>query len=157
MKNRMKNIRRKDREITTQEVIKLLGSADYGVLSTVGIDGQPYGVPLSYVHKDGSIYFHCGLSGHKLVNIEHNRKVSFCVVGHTRVLPEKFATEYESAVVFGVASEVFGAERYNALLWLLEKYCPDFIEPGKEYIALKGQATKVIKIDIDHATGKANR
>lgn len=153
----MKNIRRKDREITTQEASAILDSAEYGILSTVGIDGQPYGVPLNYVHKEGCIYFHCALSGHKLVNIEHNRKVSFCVVGSTQVLPEKFATEYESAVVFGVASEVFGAERYNALLWLLEKYCPDFIEQGKEYIEQKNQATKVIKIDIDHATGKANR
>jgi hypothetical protein len=153
----MQNIRRKDREITTREVIGLLDSAEYGVLSTVGSDGQPYGVPLNYVHQEGRIYFHCALSGHKLDNIEHNRRVSFCVVGNTRVLPEKFATEYESVVVFGVASEVFGTERYNALLWLLEKYCPDFAEEGKEYIELKNHATRVLKIDIDHATGKARR
>jgi nitroimidazol reductase NimA-like FMN-containing flavoprotein (pyridoxamine 5'-phosphate oxidase superfamily) len=87
----MKHIRRKEREITTQEAIEILDSAEYGVLSTVGEDDQPYGVPICYVHKNGSIYFHCALGGHKLDNIRHNEKVSFCVVGKTKVLPEKFA------------------------------------------------------------------
>jgi uncharacterized protein len=153
----MKNIRRKDREISIREAIEILVSAEYGVLSTVDKDGQPYGVPLSYVYKNDSIYFHCALNGQKLDNITNNPRVSFCVVGKTKILPEKFATEYESAVAFGLASEVYGNERYNALLWLLEKYSPDFIEEGKQYIELKDKATKVFKIEISHVSGKARR
>jgi len=153
----MRTIRRSDREITIHEVRVILACAKYGVLSTVGKDGQPYGVPLSYVYKNDGIYFHCALTGHKLDNIEYNAKVSFCVVGNTKVLPDKFATEYESAVAFGVASEVNGTERYNALLWLLEKYCPDFIEEGKLYIEQKDKTTKVFKIEINHVSGKARR
>lgn len=155
--NRMRTIRRSDREITIHEARVILDCAKYGVLSTVGKDGQPYGVPLSYVYKNDGIYFHCALTGHKLDNIEYNAKVSFCVVGNTKVLPDKFATEYESAVAFGVASEVNGTERYNALLWLLEKYCPDFIEEGKLYIKQKDKTTKVFKIEINHVSGKARR
>ncbi|MCP4630772.1 MAG: hypothetical protein GY850_45770 [bacterium] len=45
----MKEMRRKDKEIGTDETIKLLTECEYGVLSTVGDDGQPYGVPLNYV------------------------------------------------------------------------------------------------------------
>jgi uncharacterized protein len=153
----MKKIRRKDREITTRETIEILASAEYGVLSTVGKDGQPYGVPLSFVYKNNSIYFHCALIGQKLDNITDNPRVSFCVVGKTKVLPDKFAIEYESAIAFGLASEVYGNERYNALVWLLERYCLDFIEDGKEYIELKDKATKVIKIEISHISGKARR
>lgn len=153
----MKNIRRKDREISIREAIEILVSAEYGVLSTVDKDGQPYGVPLSYVYKNNSIYFHCALIGQKLDNITNNPRVSFCVVGKTKILHEKFATEYESAVAFGLASEVYGNERYNALLWLLEKYSPAFIEEGKQYIELKDKATKVIKIEISHVSGKARR
>nr|MDA8414483.1 pyridoxamine 5'-phosphate oxidase family protein [Desulfobacteraceae bacterium] len=82
---------------------------------------------------------------------------SFCVVGKTRVLPEKFATEYESAVAFGVASEVSGNERYGALVLLLEKYSPAFIEAGKSYIDQQDHATKVVKIEIEHISGKARR
>ena len=153
----MKGIRRSDREITIQEAKDILDNAEYGIMSTVGKDGQPYGLPLSYVYKNECIYFHCAISGHKLENIEHNSKISFCVVGKTKVLPDKFGTEYESAVVFGVASEVNGAERHDALLWLLEKYSSDFIKEGKRYIDQKDKATKVFKIEINHISGKARR
>src|SRR5512139_221110 len=146
----MKSIRKKEREIPLQEAKALLSNAEYGILSTVGKDGQPYGVPLSYVYRDNAIYFHCAITGQKLENIEHNAKVSFCVVGSTKVLPDKFGTEYESSIVFGIASELHGIERYNALLWLLEKYCSDFIKEGKQYIKLKDKTTKVFKIEIKH-------
>lgn len=153
----MRALRRKDREIPPGEAEALLARGEYGVLSTVGVDGQPYGMPLSYAYRNNAIYFHCALEGHKLENLEHSPKVSFCVVGRTRVLPEKFATEYESAVVFGVASEVSGEEWENALLWLLEKYSPAFIDEGKRYIDLKEKATKVMKVAIHQISGKARR
>lgn len=153
----MKGIRRSDREITIQEAKDILDNAEYGIMSTVSKDGQPYGLPLSYVYKNDCIYFHSAISGHKLENIEHNSKVSFCVVGTTKVLPDKFGTEYESALVFGVASEVDGTEKHDALLWLLEKYCADFIEEGKQNIAQKDTVTRVFKIEIDQISGKARR
>ena len=153
----MKGIRRSDREITTQEAKDILDRAEYGIMSTVSKDGQPYGLPLNYAYKNDCIYFHCATGGHKIENIEQNSKVSFCVVGKTKVLPEKFATEYESAVVFGVVSEVNGAEKHDALLWLLEKYCSDFIAEGKQYIEQKDKMTKVYKIAIDKISGKARR
>ena len=150
-------IRRSDREIAIQEAKDILDNAEYGIISTVSEDGQPYGMPLSYAYRNESIYFHCAVSGHKLENIEHNSKVSFCVVGKTKTLPDKFGTEYESAVVFGVASEVNGTEKHDALLWLLEKYCPDFIEEGKQHIKQKDNITKVFKIEINYISGKARR
>ncbi len=154
---KIKKIRRKDREIGTHEAIELLSNCEYGVLSTVGKDGRPYGVPLNYAYKNNCIYFHCALDGHKIENIKENSRVSFCVVGNTNVLPDKFSIQYESTIAFGVASEVQGAERYRALLWLLEKYSPEFIEEGKKYIDQHEKATKVIKIEIGHITGKARR
>ena len=151
----MRGIRRKDKEIGTDEAINLLTKCEYGVLSTVGSDGQPYGVPLNYAYKDNCIYFHCALIGHKLDNIDNNPNVSFCAVGDTKVLPSEFGTEYVSAVAFGVASEVQGNERDNALVWILEKYSSEFIEEGKKYIEQKAKATKVMKIEIRHISGKS--
>ncbi len=153
----MKIVRRKDREIGTHEATELLSSCEYGVLSTVDKDGQPYGVALSYIYKNNCIYFHCALNGHKIENIENNNKVSFCVVGKTKVLPEKFSTEYESAVVFGAASEVQGPERNSALLWLLEKYSSGFVEEGEKYIDKLSKVTKVLKVEIEHISAKARR
>lgn len=150
-------MRRKDREISPEEAIEILEVAEYGVLSTVDKDGQPYGVPLSYVYKDHAIYFHCAVAGQKLDNITDNAKVSFSVVGRTTVLPESFGTLYESVLVFGIAREVHDAERHQALVWLLEKYCSEFINRGLEYIELKDKATKVIKVEIRQISGKARR
>jgi nitroimidazol reductase NimA-like FMN-containing flavoprotein (pyridoxamine 5'-phosphate oxidase superfamily) len=153
----MNNMRRKDREISPQETVELLVKAEYGVLSTVDKNGQPYGVPLSFVYKDNALYFHCAVDGQKLDNIADNAKVSFCVTGATTVLPETFGTLYESAVVFGIAREVHDVERHKALVWLLEKYCSDFMEGGLQYIELKNKITKVIKIEISRISGKARR
>lgn len=153
----MKALRRKDRTVERSETITLLAKGEYGILSTVGNDGQPYGVPLNYVYMNNAIYFHCARVGHKLENIAHNPSVAFCVVGRTNVLPAEFSTDYECAMVFGVASEVQGAEWNDALLWLLEKYSPAFMEEGQIEIAKNAKVTKVIKIDIDHISGKAHR
>jgi nitroimidazol reductase NimA-like FMN-containing flavoprotein (pyridoxamine 5'-phosphate oxidase superfamily) len=153
----MNIMRRKDRKVSQQETLELLDKAEYGVLSTVDKYGQPYGVPLSYVYRDNAIYFHCAVDGQKLDNIALNSKISFCVVGSTTVLPESFGTLYESAVVFGIASEVFDEERHLALVWLLEKYCTDFMEGGLHYIELKNKVTRVLKIEISQVSGKARR
>ena len=147
-------MRRKDKEIKFDDAIRLLIKCEYGVLSTTDKDGQPYGVPLNYVYKDNHIYFHSALAGHKIENIQNNSKVSFCIIGSTNIMPSQFSTEYESVVVFGEASEIQGPERYNALLWLLEKYSPEFMEEGKNYIEKYDNVTKVMKISIVRISGK---
>ena len=144
-------IEKLDLEVATQ----LLAEGEYGFLATVGLDGQAYGVPLNYVYKNNCLYFHCALEGHKLDNIKANNKVSFCVVGKTKVLPDKFSTEYESAIAFGTTSEVQGEERHGALISILEKYSPDFMEEGKKAITKYDNKTRIIKISINHITGKA--
>jgi nitroimidazol reductase NimA-like FMN-containing flavoprotein (pyridoxamine 5'-phosphate oxidase superfamily) len=151
------NVRRKDREISIEMATQLLAEGEYGFLATVGADGQAYGVPLNYVFKNNCLYFHCALEGHKLDNIRANNKVSFCVVGRAKVIPEKFTTAYESAVAFGTASEVQGNEKHEAMLSLLEKYSHEFMEEGKKTIDKYIKITTVIKIDIRHITGKARK
>ncbi|MBP2032793.1 nitroimidazol reductase NimA-like FMN-containing flavoprotein (pyridoxamine 5'-phosphate oxidase superfamily) [Clostridium algifaecis] len=152
-----RKMRRRDRELKNDEVIEILKNNDYGILSTISQNGYPYGVPISYVYINNSIYFHGATEGHKLDNILNNSKVSFCVVGQTCILPDKFSTKYESVIIFGMAVEVFDDEKSLTLLEILNKYSPDYIEKGKEYIKNASKATKVIKINIEHISGKARR
>lgn len=149
-----REMRRKDRQLNNDEAQNILQNNTYGILSTVSQDGYPYGVPISYVFSNNSIYIHSAMKGHKLDNIFYNNKVSFTVVGKTCLLPEQFSTNFESVIVFGKAIEVFDEEKYNALLKFIDKYSPNFIEQGKEYIDKAGKATRAIKIEIDHITGK---
>lgn len=150
-------VRRQDRTIERDEAIRLLSECEHGVLATVGTDGQPYAVPLSYVFDGASIYFHCATEGHKLDNIRANPAVSFCVVGATKTLSREFATEYESVVAFGTAGELEGEEKRAALVKLLEKYSPEFMDSGHKYITGKFDATRVVRIAVEHISGKARR
>lgn len=152
-----KEMRRKDRQIFDDEVQEIIAKGEYGILATVNENGYPYTTPLSYVYFDGSIYFHCAQVGQKLDNIQRNNKVSFCIVRNTEVLPQEFATKYESVVIFGQANEVTDELKEIALLKLIEKYSPDFLEEGKQYIENAKAQTVIIKIDIEHVTGKARR
>jgi nitroimidazol reductase NimA-like FMN-containing flavoprotein (pyridoxamine 5'-phosphate oxidase superfamily) len=153
----IKELRRTDRGTTESEARELLERGEYGVLSTVSADGAPYGVPLSYCVIDNAVYFHCALEGHKLENIAANSRVSFCVVGATEVLPEKFSTRYESVIISGRVVEVFDAEKQRALEGLVDKYSTEFRQAGLRYIASDSHRTRVFRITIDAASGKARR
>ena len=152
-----KEMRRKDREILSKQLEEILFYGEYGTLSTISENGYPYIVPLSYVYYDKCIYFHCAKEGHKLENIKLNNKVSFCVVTDTEVLPSKFSTKYKSVIAFGTASEVTDNLKENILIQLIDKYSKDFLDKGKKYIEKARENTKIIKIDIQHMTGKANK
>jgi uncharacterized protein len=150
-------IRRSDRALTNEQAAEILQKGEYGILSTVSPDGQPYGVPVSFAYTDNALYFHCAVEGHKLDNLASNPRVSFCVVGGTEVLPDKFATRYESALVFGKACELVGDEKRSALVELLKKYSADFIEKGERYVDSDIEKTRVFKIEIESLSGKARR
>jgi nitroimidazol reductase NimA-like FMN-containing flavoprotein (pyridoxamine 5'-phosphate oxidase superfamily) len=152
-----RKIRRDDQAISDKGARKILLKGEYGILSTVSVDGQPYGVPLNYSFIEDVIYFHSAIEGHKLENLSENNKVSFCVVGKTELLPAKFATKYESAIIFGKAFEVIGDEKDKGLLELVKKYSPGFIEKGLRYIESTRDKTRVYKIVVESITGKSGK
>ncbi|HCF51537.1 MAG TPA: MFS transporter [Syntrophomonas sp.] len=150
-----KEMRRKDREIIDAKIMEeILINGQYGVLSTMGDGEYPYGVPVNYVYFDKSIYFHCAEDGYKLENIQRNPRVSFCVVSESEVLPHKFSTKYKSVIAFGIASEITDDAKASILFALVEKYSPDFTDEGQKYIESSQATTRIVKIDIQHMTGK---
>ncbi|MZP30011.1 pyridoxamine 5'-phosphate oxidase family protein [Heliobacterium undosum] len=150
-------MRRSDKQISSEDCAQILVKGQIGILSTISADGYPYGVPLNYVYENGCIYFHSALTGQKLDNIQNESKVSFCVVGDTELLSSSFDTNYESVIVFGRAKIVHDHEKEHGLLALVKKYSLDYVENGKKYIKQSGDKTRVVKIDIEHITGKAQR
>lgn len=152
-----REMRRKDKQISTEQAIEILKRCSYGVLSLVGENGYGYGVPLNYVYVDNKIYFHSAKRGYKLDSIKCNNKVSFCVVGKAEILPDKFDTKYESVIAFGKAEEVDGDEKYFALMEMIKKYSKDFLDKGRKYIEDAGSQTRIFKINIEHITGKGEK
>jgi len=153
----MKELRRKDRAITEEEAIALLNRAEYGVLSTISENGEPYGVPLNFCVIDHCLYFHSAIEGRKIDNIKQNKSVSFCVVGNTEILPDQFGTSYESVIVSGEVEEIFDMNKQIGLEGLVRKYSQEFFDKGMKYIEGLREKTRVFKITINHLTGKARR
>jgi nitroimidazol reductase NimA-like FMN-containing flavoprotein (pyridoxamine 5'-phosphate oxidase superfamily) len=153
----MTKLRRKDRAISEAQAKALLTKAEYGILSTVSVDGQPYGVPLNFCILEKFIYFHCAIEGRLIENIKNNPSVSFCAVGDTEILPDKFGTKYESVVVSGNIEEVFDAEKQTGLEGFLAKYSSDFMEQGLQYIEKLRERTRVFRMAICDISGKARR
>jgi nitroimidazol reductase NimA-like FMN-containing flavoprotein (pyridoxamine 5'-phosphate oxidase superfamily) len=151
-------LRREDRRLDDTAAMALLKRGEYGILSTTGKDNRPYGIPVNYVVMEDAIFFHCATEGRKLENITANRGVSFCVVGRTELLPEKFSTRYESVVVSGEAGVVERQElKEKALNALVAKYAPGNMAAGKAYIDKLMDKTAVVCISIDHLIGKARK
>jgi nitroimidazol reductase NimA-like FMN-containing flavoprotein (pyridoxamine 5'-phosphate oxidase superfamily) len=150
-------MRRQDRQISESEAIEILQKGEFGVLSMCTPDSGGYGIPLNYALKNKAIYFHCALEGSKLEYLRKNNRVSFCVIGRTNVLPSQFGTMYESVIASGVATEVEGDEKHEALMLFLEKYSADYIQEGTEYMIKAFKRVKVIKLSIETITGKARK
>lgn len=152
-----RELRRLDKRLPIHEGEKILELGVFGVLSSVGEDGYPYGVPVNYVFADRAIYFHCALSGHKLDNLSSCEKVSFCVVTNVKVIPEAFSTTYTSVVAFGTASLIQDRkEKIFALEELVRKYSLEHFETGKYDSEKLVDTTGIVRVTIEHLSVKGS-
>jgi nitroimidazol reductase NimA-like FMN-containing flavoprotein (pyridoxamine 5'-phosphate oxidase superfamily) len=153
------SVRRQDRLMEEEESSSLLSKGEYGVLSMQDEDGRGYGIPLNYAWDNGKyIFIHCATEGKKLRSIAINNRVSFCVVGETKVLSARFTTEYKSIILDCTAyTGLPAAERHNALKLLIEKYSPGLLEKGLEYAEKSFDRTEIIRLDIIRWSGKRKK
>lgn len=151
-------VRRQDRLLSEDAACALLRDGEHGVLSLTD-GGVPYAVPVNYVWDGGhSIYIHCAPEGRKLRCIEQNEKASFCVVGRTQVLPDKFTTRYESIVAACRATVVHDdSERRKAVELILKKFSPNFVDIGLGYAEKSLRRTVIVRLDIEEWSGKAKK
>ncbi len=152
-------MRRKDRALSNDEARELLEHSEYVFLATVGKDGAPYVVPLSYVVVEDVLYFHCAETGRKIDNIAFCPKVCMAVVGATEpIFDGGFSTYFESAVAEGEARPVGDAkEKRMALLRLADKYLPEHMDKAEDYITKLWDRTWVYAVDIKKVSGKSKR
>lgn len=98
-----RDLARKNKQISNAECIDLLKNETRGVLSVLGDEGYPYGMPMNhfYNEEDGNIYFHCGTFGHRIDSLKRNNKVSFCVYDKGYREEGEWAFKVKSVIVFG--------------------------------------------------------
>ncbi|CAA7600571.1 Pyridoxamine 5'-phosphate oxidase [Acididesulfobacillus acetoxydans] len=147
-------MRRQDRKTEDDHAQELLRNGTYGILSTADAQGNPYGVPLSYVYIGRNLYFHGAHEGRKVTNARQNKQASFCVVDGAEPLPERFSMRYRSVIVSGEITEVEGREKREALQGFLRKYSSNYLEEGRRYLEKTEEQTIVLRLEVQELSGK---
>lgn len=151
-----RELARKKLQLPQEMCIALLKEQPRGVLSVLGDDGYPYGVPMDhwYNEADGCLYFHSGKQGHKVDAMKRHDKASFCVFDQGYKEKGDWALHIKSVIVFGRIEIVEDQEQAIELTRQLSyKYTSDagYIE---EEIRKYGHNTLCFRLVPEHMTGK---
>ena len=147
-------LRRFKQAASEEECLALLRSAPRGILSVIGENGYPYGLPINFIFEQGKIYFHCAKEGHKLDAIRAHDKVCFTVLS----APVRNEGEWWycicSVIVFGRIREVADpAETEGILRALGAKYFPEGYDIETD-LRRNGPQALILELTIDHISGK---
>ena len=98
-----RKMRRFRQQIGEEECVRILREQPRGVLSVLGDDDYPYGIPLDhwFCEENGRLYFHCAKTGHKLDAVRKHDKVSYCVCDEGFRKEGEWALNIRSVVIFG--------------------------------------------------------
>ena len=149
-------MRRFKQQISDEECKKILKTEKRGVLSLLGDNGYPYGLPLSHLYseEDGTLYFHGAKEGHKIDAIKNYDKASFCVYDSGYRKEGEWALNINSVIVFGRIRPVEDREKtLSKVLALGIKYHPT-VEAAKEELDKAADRVLCLEMEIEHITGK---
>ena len=151
-----REVTRKNRELQKEDCIALLKNEKRGVLSLVGDNGYPYGMPMNhfYNEEDGKLYFHSGKEGHKVDAINNCNKASYCVYDSGYKKEGDWALNIKSAIAFGKIEIV---EDYGKLINICRKLSYKFTNDSayiENELEKYGPKTLCFALEIEHLTGK---
>ena len=151
-----RKMRRFKQQISEKECILILKEQPRGVLSMLGDDGYPYGIPLDhwYSDSDSKLYFHCAKVGHKIDAIRSCDKVSYCVMNEGYRKEGEWALNITSVVVFGRIRIVEDEEKKREICTnLVRKFTDD---DGYLQRELSNAFPRVncLELTIEYMTGK---
>lgn len=151
-----RKMRRFKQQLSEEECIEILKSEPRGVLSMIGDDGYPYGIPMDhwYNETDGKLYFHGAKEGHKIDALKVCDKVSYCVYNQGYRKDGEWALNIKSVVVFGRLHPVSDtAKAMEACKNLCLKFTDD-----QKYIEYElthfGPRVLCLELTPEHMTGK---
>ena len=154
-----REVARKKQVLSREESIALLKTEPRGVLSLIGDEGYPYGLPIDhwYNEEDGCLYFHSGPVGHKIDAIKANGKASFCVYDQGFRKEGDWALNIKSVIVFGRIEIVEDHAKAIELTRALSFKYTDDAAYIQEEIDKYGHEVLVFKLVPEHMTGKITK
>ena len=147
---------RKKRQLPQAECVEILKTQLRGVLSVLGDDDYPYGMPMNhyYCEEDGKLYFHGGQTGHKIDAMKRHDKASFCVYDEGFREDGDWALNIRSVIVFGRIEFITDQETvYRISEELSRKFTDDDAYIQRE-IERSGPRTLLFALVPEYMTGK---
>lgn len=150
-----RGMRRSGQQLSAQETIGILERNEVATLALAGDGGYPYAVPVNYSYADGRIYFHSATSGHKADAIAREPRASLCVIDQAVVVPERYTSEYRSAIVFGEITAIADEKRRReAITMFTRRFCDSPAEEIEKEIDSYWNVLAVYELRISHMSGK---
>lgn len=151
-----RKMRRYRQQISDEECARILKEQPRGVLSVLGDDGYPYGIPMDhwYSETDNKLYFHCAKVGHKLDAIAACDKVSYCVMDEGFRKEGEWALNIRSVVVFGRMRIVEDEEKKREICTNLVRKFTDDEEYLQRELTNAFPRVNCLELTIEHMTGK---
>lgn len=151
-----RELSRKNKEISKEQCIEILKTEKRGVLSVIGDNDYPYGMPMNHYYNeaDGNIYFHCGKSGHRLDALKKHNRVSFCTYTKGYLNKDEWALNIESVIVFGKIEIIGDIEKIKNISEKLSRKFTDDEEYIRNEIELFAEKTLLLKLTPEHLCGK---
>jgi nitroimidazol reductase NimA-like FMN-containing flavoprotein (pyridoxamine 5'-phosphate oxidase superfamily) len=149
-----RELTRKKQALSREKCIEILQNEPRGVLSVLGDDGYPYGMPMNFLYDNGKIYFHSGKKGHKVDAISRNERVSFCVFDGGYRKDGEWALNISSVIVFGRMQVVDDFDKTVDICRKLSLKFTDDLDYIEKEIASFAKATLCYELTPEHITGK---
>ncbi len=156
-------MRRTDRQMSQAESEEFLAQALVGRIGTVGPEGMPYVLPMSFAYDPTcrTVFLHHATHGHLLENLAHSSSACFEVDEAGDIIATgrracDTGQVYRSVICFGRARILADErEKEGALRLLVRKYI-DNLTPDRDYDRrLAGvDGTTVIALQVEVMTGK---
>jgi nitroimidazol reductase NimA-like FMN-containing flavoprotein (pyridoxamine 5'-phosphate oxidase superfamily) len=149
-------MRRFKQQISDAECIEVLKNTQRGVLSLIGDDGYPYGLPMDhwYCEEDGKIYFHGAKEGHKIDAIKACDKAGYCVYDEGYRKEGDWALNIKSVIVFGRISLVQDEEKAREICVALTRKFTDDAEYLEKELKNAFPRVQCLELAPEHMTGK---
>lgn len=147
---------RKKQMLSEEECFAILKEEKRGVLSILGEEGYPYGVPLNHYfdEKKRILYFHGGKKGHKIDALKAHNKASYCVYGDGFRENDNWYLSFKSVIVFGRVEFIEDTRQIEDLCRKLSLRFTDDEEYIEEEIRKSLTGTLMFALSIEHISGK---
>ena len=149
-----RKMRRFKQQISEEECIRILKEQPRGVLSMIGDDGYPYGIPLDHWYSGNKLYFHGAKVGHKMDAITAYDKVSYCVMDEGYRKDGEWPLNIKSVVVFGRIRVVEDEAKKREICTNLVRKFTDDEEYLQKELTNAFPRVNCLELTIEHMTGK---